>query len=230
MDAVNFDCGFISLKITLVNYYKMVKKIAYFGVMYDFSPVVLFPEISTFIFVDTQPRCYFDDNEQYNRFDHKWECKHFLKNLLQTSKKYLFDFVHMRVLYTYDSSRPNINPTLLTFSNGIQTIKYYSSTNFCKDPCDELKEDLKDCNHLLLRGYFPHESLRNFLPPNICYFGFNNTVYSLDDDTKNTIIGYLHKIKKQPIIFVSDEGIRKICENIQELENYRITQRNANQN
>jgi hypothetical protein len=177
----------------------MPKKLLYFGTWDHIDPVIHFPLIKEFVFIDTQPRSEFD---RENIFETCFYRHKFYDNLVIKCKSYDFILNQTTVLdpdyykkIGADSSYDNVNPTLLTFYNykTKQTIKYYISTNILYNMCPNLEYDIMSADGLILSGYHPNEILFSYISPKLktiyCYTG---TCYDYVEYYKDNIMSKLH--------------------------------------
>ena len=189
---------------------KHANKILYIGTGEHIEPVKHFPLTKEFIFIDSQPRSEFDSYyPQFNKLLYK---SHFVNDIIDTckclgfllesftilDKNYYKKIITNKMYYTswFYKIPPDINPSLLTFTNAKtqQHIKYYISTNIKFNMNDELKNDIKSCDGIIVSGYFPEmEILENFGIPKVL-FGYSNTCFKLDEykDNDNDILYFLH--------------------------------------
>jgi len=174
-------------------------KIMYFGSGLHLHPLKHFTNTTEFIFVDTQPRSEFDSpNDFYDGFFRE----QFYDNLVDKAKKYSFQLVNIKELdsnyFTNIMSLrqriqwigcikeifPFICPTLLIFYNYNtgQKLKYYISTNILYNMCEELENDIKTSDGLIISGYHPDSVLLEYIVSPINLYCYNQTCYKLSSD------------------------------------------------
>jgi hypothetical protein len=169
--------------------------------------------IKEFVCIDTQPRSEYDQTSFFPEFYRL----QFTKKLLETCKTFGFEHISSTVLDadyirkigiasevidTEIRKRMNFStvykdacPTLLKFRNAKtdQTLHYYISTNILYNMCPTLEEDLRGCSGLIISGYFPHKTILTYLPKDIEFYCYSNTVYRSDEDTVGTVMNVLNK-------------------------------------
>ena len=220
------------------------KKLLYIGAGLHIDPLFHFPETKEFIFVDTLPRSEFDKN----RFDPIYYRTKFTTELIKNCKRKDFFLVgepkilnkqytsniltfSQKIYYWFtnlEKEYPFICPTLLTFYNynTKQTLKYYISTNLRYNmPNEQLIDDLKSCDGLIVSGHAPDEVLKNYITFPLNFIGYSDTVYIYENKYEYTFLNY---IQDEKIIFksycVCDKKTGEIysCENYKELHEKSI--------
>lgn len=185
-------------------------KILYIGSGLHLNPLKQFNLTNEFIFVDTQPRSEFDSPNSFSELFYR---KNFYHELMILTNKYGFTFEKIEELnFSYfknicdsqqldkfefsknmNDSFPNINPSLLTFynSNTKQKLKYYISTNILYNMCEELENDIKTCDGLIISGYHPNKKILNYINYPINLYCYDETCYNIleenIDDTNNIV-------------------------------------------
>jgi len=185
----------------------------YIGAGIDIVPVLLFPNITKFIYIDSQPLTEFGVYIKNDDRDHLWindEIQYFtnteqhLESVIDPDKLdengYLYNgrplflkklFCVMKNIQ-FDIINHKTNKYYI-FSNGKQEIKYYYS---CPFPLcitnDELKNDLQLCNTIILCGYSPDIVILDYVkqyPYIICDY---KTYYKYDSENlSNCLINLL---------------------------------------
>lgn len=149
-------------------------KLLYFGPNVYIEIVNDFKEVNEFIFVDSLPRNY-EDNNKFNpeKFD-----RVFISKLLKKTKKMGFELVEKKTLeYLFDEEYAN--PTLMIFNNQTQKIKYYVSTNITYNMNKYLQNDIEESDGLIVSGYFPHRILLDYFIKPMNYYGYCGTNYDI---------------------------------------------------
>lgn len=193
-----------------------IKKLLYFGPLYDFYPVYTFQHIKEFVYVDTFPRGPWDETNSFNKkyydTDFLTELKHKCYqldfkliediNLDQTYKEKILS--PLQKIYYYLFSLPkNINPRLLIFycEETDQTIKYYISTNIHYNMNSNLIQDISESNALLVSYFIPSLKLLDYFDkdkPKI-FLGYTDNKYTIsknknkDKELEDNLLDYLHK-------------------------------------
>ncbi len=173
-------------------------KLLYIGTGLHIEPVLDFPNVKEFIFIDTLPRSQFGDN---HGFSNNWYRQHFMSDLKKKFKKHNFKLIHslvldnqfekkyltisQRFLYGFIKKRPpHINPTLLFFHNYStkQIIKYYISTNITINKDTILESDLQTSDTLIISGHFPDEKLLEYINKPKKLICYSETCYYCEND------------------------------------------------
>ena len=191
---------------------KHANKILYVGAGLHIEPVKHFPSTKYFVFIDSQPRSEFDSF--HPKFNFNCYRDYFVNDLINTCKYYGFFLNSFTVLdkkyYKKIMNKkwyylswfykipPNINPAMLVFYNQKtqQKLTYYISTNIKFNMHKNLENDIATCDGIIVSGYFPENEILNyFISPKV-FFGYTNTIYSLEPDTSheedNNILYFLH--------------------------------------
>lgn len=175
-----------------------IKKIIYIGTGCHLDVVAHFPNVSEFVFVDTQPRSEFDSMEPNLDFYRD----QFVNTLLSAGVERNIELIDVReldTLYIQDKDNlPFLNPTLLTFMNNRtdQIIRYYISTNIRYNALRELADEIKQVDGLIVSGYYPDIALYDLLDERrpIHFIGYSRTCYTINiDDMMDTIYCKLHE-------------------------------------
>jgi hypothetical protein len=221
----------------------------YIGAGTDLIPVIIFSNIHKFIFVDSQP---FSEHGTHTYI-----------SATNISKK-----VDKKDRFGNCFSRPNFIPTLTKVMNNNnfikesetdeyllyysketnQTIKYYYSCAFPEYISNELINDMKTCNTLIIAGHDPHKEVLKYLQTPAFIIGNCHTVYAPDssdeqysNSTINTLIEnhinhkktpynyFLIKENKEFEYWISDNILPSIinnyriilCKNLQDFEETR---------
>ena len=153
-------------------------KLLYIGTWLHIQIVNDFPDINEFICVDTQPRGEWDDNT----YKPQYFCKNFFHQLVIECEKNGFQLTDKRTLDFLFPEQELANPTRLTFRNEQRIIQYYISTNFLYNMNSNLEKDMKECDGLIVSGYFPNIKLLEYLKKPIDYYGYDETCYGVDDE------------------------------------------------
>jgi len=146
----------------------MLDTAVYVGAGTDIIPVLLFRNIGTFIYVDSQPLTEFGSVEpcpEYARpkFPHKFAT---------TISKFGFRKIS------------GDDPNLQVYVHPIRrtTLKYFMSVRF-PDVSKELLAEISEANTLICCGHFPSGKLLDMMKPGPKVFiGNNKTAYSAEDE------------------------------------------------
>jgi hypothetical protein len=160
------------------------QKAVYIGAGTDIVPVLLFDTIDEYIYIDSQPFSEFG-TETYivktntakhvsrdERFFNDFSRGNFMENLIDVMKQNYFRIVEK-------------NDDFLLFKNNKKTIKYYYSCAFPEYITEEMKDELKDCNVLILVGHDPHKDILKYIKLPTTIIASNNTVYRPDSTDEN---------------------------------------------
>jgi hypothetical protein len=180
---------------------KMFKKILYIGAGLDLSPLSLFSDTKSFIFIDSLPRNEYGRDYYYRPFYRK----DFVNDLINKVESQGFNLVNKQV-FTNNYEEINVkdlDSTLLYFSDKQRVLrsetsfKYYISTGI---PCnlyenDMLINDIKECDTLFVSGHEPDSRFIPYLTKSFHFVGNSGTSFpenikdylEEDDNDKNGI-------------------------------------------
>jgi hypothetical protein len=160
------------------------QKAIYIGAGIDIVPVLLFDTIDEYIYIDSQPFSEFGTQtyivktntakhvSRDERFFNDFSRGNFMENLINVMKQNYFIMVEK-------------NNDFLLFKNNKKTIKYYYSCAFPEYITKEMKDELKDCNVLILVGHDPHKDILKYIKLPTTIITSNNTVYRHDPIDEN---------------------------------------------
>jgi hypothetical protein len=171
----------------------------YIGAGHDIIPVLVMKHIKNFIYIDSQPfsehgtHVYLDNDSSYYATI-ETRIKNEEDNLLGRPKfKEQFEKLMKQNNFTLESTTKYCWIYKNTYD---QVIKYHVSCSFPEFLTDEIKEDISNCNTLILCGYFPHKIIASMMPlfryvicnTHTCYI---DSCYEDDDDYNQSITKYL---------------------------------------
>jgi len=186
-----------------------MKKILYIGGGLHIEPVLHFPHVKEFVFVDSEPRNAYDcscfhiecyNNNFYNELIKKCLINNFkLESCIALDinywkKKLSF---YQKIYYLLGKINTLINPTLMIFINELtgQKIKYYISTNITENMNQELKIDIEESDGLIFQGFTTNKKILDyFIRPKI-FIGYTTNNYECLDYDKNTLMYFLNNNK-----------------------------------
>jgi len=160
------------------------QKAIYIGAGIDIVPVLLFDTIDEYIYIDSQPFSEFGTQtyivktntakhvSRDERFFNDFSRGNFMENLINVMKQNYFRIVEK-------------NDDFLLFKNNKKTIKYYYSCAFPEYITKEMKDELTDCNVLILVGHDPHKDILKYIKLPTTIITSNNTVYRPDPTDEN---------------------------------------------
>lgn len=136
----------------------------YIGAGLDLRPIILFPLIDTFIYIDSMPispygTLSYDDEQFYN--------DSFCNNLIQLMFNYKFTIIKQSTNY-------------IEFNNGKKILKYYLNTAFPQHLTDNIIADINKCDTLILCGFCPNKKIIELMPKLSCIIGSHTCYSSLD--------------------------------------------------
>jgi hypothetical protein len=162
----------------------------YIGAGVDIIPVLLFPQIKEFIYIDSQPFSEFG-TLTYQEYDKLQNPENdVLKNSNNTLLRFGIDTTQERGIAKYVEkeerfenlfSRPKFLPSLdkimkqnnfnkiesndeyIIYKNNEQQIKYYYSLSFPEYLTSNIIDEIKTCNTLILCGYDPNKIILEYL-------------------------------------------------------------------
>ena len=173
-------------------------KILYIGPWHHIEPTVQpnLKHVKEFIYVDSQPRSEVDKVGKYiyketfvDRLKEKCKsCGYVLMKIKRLDENYYKNVIqHMHVNISKEDYE-HLNPCLYEFENPYfdKKIKYYISTNFQKNMCAELMEDMNNSDGIIVSGSFPHMDIFKYFPKPKLFIGYTETVYPRDDSEELT--------------------------------------------
>lgn len=189
-----------------------INKALYIGTGLHVEPVLSFPKIKEFVFIDTLPRSEFGDYLKFNKHFYR---KNFYSELNQKLKILDFQLIEtfeldknfekeylnlgQRIFYGLIKKRPNyLNPTLLLYYNykTKQYIKYYISTNITLNQNKMVCFDLMSADALIISGYFPDLKLLDFFDEPKKLICYNETSYDYPSEEEEDNIHNFFKEEK----------------------------------
>jgi len=175
-----------------------MQKAVYVGAGHDIIPVLVFRDIKKFIYIDSQPfsehgtHVYTKDSKSYfskletrilHENDNLFGRSNFIEEFQQLMKQNNF-ILQSESKYC-----------LIYKNDHDQVIKYHLSCSYPEFLTDEIKSDIRECNTLILCGYFPHKNILSMMKDPKNLIGNCHTVYTYnkenDGDEKNKVTKYL---------------------------------------
>ena len=160
----------------------------YVGAGLDLKIIKNIPEVENFVFIDSQPNSEFGLEENWHR-----------------DTNYIFNCICPRWAPLINGfSRPNFIPNLkktaieenmiliseevnkkLTFQYNNQIIDYFVNISV-PHHLPLIKNDIKNYDHLIVAGFFPHHYILNYTTKHITFWGNTNTIYN--QNTENNCL------------------------------------------
>ena len=152
----------------------------YVGAGLDLKIIKNIPEVKNFVFIDSLPNSKFGIDENWTRdssyifscicpgwapFINTYSRPNFISDLKKTAIKEDFKLV---------SEEVNKN---LKFEYKDQTINYFINTSI-PHHLPLIKNNIKNFDHLIITGFFPHHTILNYTTKNITFWGNTNTIYN----------------------------------------------------
>ncbi len=192
----------------------MINSLLYIGAGTHLDIFKHFPYVEKFILVDTQPRGYCNYNDSKNIFDYGCYVKSFIGNLItqmcknnfmltsitKLDKKYYKKIFNTKQKIYYKLFKHKIpefiNPSLLVFNNikSNQMVKYYISTSIEYNLTNELYQDIKETDGLIVSGHNPNLKLLDILDRPIKFYGYSSTCFSYEpEESECGIVDWLYE-------------------------------------
>lgn len=149
-------------------------KILYIGCGKHFDVIEHFTECNEFVFIDSRPL----NQHGYDYYYKQFYDKTFVNCIITSLEKLGFNFISSNVLTNEFSEilKSNLESTKLVFKNGNKKVNYYISTSIPHHLyVDELKNDIRSCDTLLVSGHHPSYQVLDYLPPTITFIGYSDT-------------------------------------------------------
>jgi len=151
-------------------------KILYIGCGEHFDIIKHFTECNEFILVDSRPL----NQYGYDYYNKQLYNSSFVNKIITLLKDIEFNLIHTNVLTNEfpEILRQNLESTKLVFENGNKKVNYYISTSIPHHLyLNELKDDIRSCDTLLISGHHPSYQILDYLPPSITFIGYSVTWY-----------------------------------------------------
>ena len=196
----------------------------YIGAGLDLKIIKNIPEVKNFVFIDSLPNSKFGIDENWTRdtsyifscicpgwapFINTYSRLNFISDLKKTAIKEDFKLV---------SEEVNKN---LKFEYKDQTIKYFVNTSI-PHHLPLIKNDIKNFDHLIIGGFFPHHTILNHTTKNITFWGNTNTIYK---NKENNCL-YNNQENKDTVIYkLNNESLYE-----KKFKKFNVIQNNKNIN
>ncbi len=169
-----------------------MKKAVYVGAGIDIVPVIVFTNITDFVYIDSKPFSEFgslsythtsgrETLEKSKRSDNLFSRPSFLTDLVSVMKQNNFSTVD------------HLENEHMRFSNGNQTVTYYYSCAFPEYVEEPLIRDLCNCDTLILCGHDPHIDIFNYIKKQPVIIGTSHTSYEDDENSEKSTSRLLHR-------------------------------------
>lgn len=153
-----------------------MQKAIYVGAGNDILPLLCYPNIKKWIFIDSQP-----NNEFGPEYVEEFSRPYFINDVI--NKFFMFEFEINRL----DDKEDFIE--FINFKTD-QKIKYYFNT-YLPDNIDQVQEEVKGWDTLIVAGHHPDSCIMDYKKRDYpsTFIGFTQTVYSDGDyDNQNNIV------------------------------------------
>jgi len=165
----------------------------YIGAGVDLIPVIIYQNIKEFIYIDSQPFSehgtasyneitneYISYNKKEDRHENALSRPTFMSRLFMIMSQ-----IHFKLIESNDN--------FWLFKNNDRTVKYYYSCSFPEYIDDNIINDIKKCNTIILCGYDPNKIVFDYLQKPTYLIGNNHTVYKQIEyeDNDVSLIKYL---------------------------------------
>jgi hypothetical protein len=200
-------------------------KIFYIGTGEHFDVIEHFTDCNEFVFIDSKP---INDYgyDYYYRFYYKTTFVNDITNKLNTLGFNLVDIKTLTKNFT-EIHKPYLESTLMIFTNQHRKIKYYISTSIPLHLyVDELLNDIKTCDTLLVSGHHPSYQIVQYLPNEITFIGYSDTwypnPYKNDKDSYTSMEAIINnEINIKEFILVNyNTGVKQNFTNYKEFYNH----------
>ena len=153
-----------------------MQKAIYVGAGNDILPLLCYPDIKEWIYIDSQP-----NNEFGPEYVEEFSRPYFINDVI--NKFFMFEF---------EINKLDDNKEFIEFINfkTDQMIKYYFNT-YLPNNIEKVKEEIQGWDTLIVAGHHPDSCIMDYKRRNYpsTFIGFTQTVYSnCDYDNKNNII------------------------------------------
>jgi hypothetical protein len=170
-----------------------MKKAVYIGAGIDIIPVLMLSTIKEFIYIDSQP---FSEHGTMTYSD-TFETKHVEKEERFTNLFSRPNFIPIlrSVFKQNDFTIVNETADFILFNRKKQTVKYYYSCAFPEYVDEQIRQDLIDCDTLILCGYDPNKIILDYIQiPTI--ITNSHTIYDKPEDSNSLFAELLETPKR----------------------------------
>ena len=205
-----------------------MNKILYSGAGLHTEIINHFKDVKEFVFIDSQPRTEYGHRYYYKPFYRDIYDK--LINKLENDNFKLYDKIQLTNNFE-EINKPHLESTKLCFKNNKDIkLNYYISTSLPYDYYDNdlLHNEIKECNTLLISGYYPHHIFTYDIKKPFHLILYSDTVYpktieDIEEDEQKSVIKYMFKypqdIKSYTYLDI-DTGNKIIFNTYNEFYNY----------
>ena len=197
----------------------------YVGAGLDLKIIKNIPEVKNFVFIDSQPNSEFGVEEYWHR-----------------DSGYIFNCICPDwAPFINGFSRPNFIPNLkktaieenikliseevnnkLTFQYNDQIINYFINISV-PHHLSLIKNDIKNYDHLIVAGFFPHHSILNYTNKHITFWGNINTIYKHNTEMNCLCNNEVEAEEKNTVVYkLNDESLYE-----KNFKNFNIIQNNG---
>lgn len=196
-------------------------KILYIGCGEHFDVIKHFTECNEFVFIDSKPLNEYGFDYYYRQYYKNT----FIDSITTSLKKLGFNLINYKVLTDNFSEiiKPYLESTLFSFTNQNKKINYYISTGIPQHLyIEDIQNDIKSCDALLISGHHPSYQLLEYLQNNITFIGYNDTwfpnPYKDDKDNYTSIDAIINnEINIKEFILVNNNtGVKQHFTNYKE--------------
>jgi hypothetical protein len=161
-----------------------MNKAVYIGAGTDLVPVIIIDNIKEFIYIDSQPFSEFGTHaydeithisssvEKKDRHENAFSRKYFLENLHKVMNQISFKLI-------------NSNDDYLIFTKDDRSLKYYYSCAFPDYIDNNIIEDIKTCDTIIMVAHDPHNKIFEYLQKPINFIGDIHTIYKSNKNDDN---------------------------------------------
>ena len=111
-------------------------------------------------------------------------------------------------------------PELLIFKNDKlkKEVKYYISSGIPRYLTQELINDMKLCNNIIISGHHPHNIILSYLKLPLVVYGYNQTVFEKDESEDNIINSFISNEYYFLTLYLVDYKTNKIINQFDKVE------------
>jgi hypothetical protein len=214
----------------------MEQTAVYIGSGLDVRPIRVLSHIKRFIYIDSRPATEQPTINSKSKYNQYWPdfIHDFNRKMEVEDFDWNWDGQHTtNTICLLRSKKNNTKPFMIEYFSLKTDVKvhYYMNTAFPQDITDDIIAELKSANTLVIAGFHPHVSVVQLMKKPVHIVCWEGTWYGNDHDDADEENSIIRKLYTDPnntqdiasISFYKKQYVKTEFENIQDLENYRLT-------
>ena len=195
----------------------------YVGAGLDLKIIKNIPDVKNFVFIDSLPNSKFGIDENWTRdSSHIFSCicpgwAPFINTYSRPN--FISDLKKTAIQEDFTLVSEEVNKKLI-FNYKDQVIKYFVNTSIPQH-LPFIKNDIKNFDHLIVAGFFPHHTILNYTNKNITFWGNTNTIYNYIQN--NCLYNNQNEYENTVIYKLNNESLYE-----KKFKNFNVIQNNKN--